>query len=158
MYKRQSENDAAGKITIKADGFYFDAREEVNVYLGNISVHHPDYNLTATKKLKLYFSKNEQGEQNISHIIALGDVFLESFNEQGKYQRAKAETIEYNLQKEEIYLINGYPALEKEGQGTMQAQKENVWMRLYSDGSLITSPDGAWEIVYTNLERSKDSQ
>ena len=155
--------DAASSTTpenalkITADGFYFNASENVNIYTGDIQVVSPDYNLTATKKLKVFLEEvvTESGtETQIKRLIAEGEVFFERVNALGKYERAKAETLQYKVPEGEIYLVNGYPALEKEGEGTMQARKENVWMRLYEDGSLITSPDGAWEIVYTNLKRN----
>ncbi len=142
----------AESLEINADGFYFDRVKNVTVYTGNVEVKHPRYILKAKKQLQIHFTKNKKGRDEIKLMVAEGDAFLERTMADGKLQRAKAERIQYDAVLNEIYLINGFPALEKEGEGVLQARKENVWIRLYGNGSLITSPDGDWKIVYSNLK------
>jgi lipopolysaccharide export system protein LptA len=163
-------------------GMYFDADEGVLVYLKNVTVKDPRFDLSGANELKIFFEKKpakvaKKDETNapenpksdkgkagfggavggnfgdVERIVATGVVKLEQKAAAGKEPiKASAAIFTYNLKADQIILSGGYPWF-TQGTTYMRAKEPNLILRLSpKTGSFIT--EGNWEMG-GNLEQKK---
>ena len=155
-------------------GMYFDADEGVMVYLKNVTVKDPRFNLSGANELKIFFEKkpakvaNEQalekatpgpkgspgpGFGEVKRIVATGAVRIEQKAEPGKDPiHASGAIFSYNVKADQIILSGGYPWY-TQGTTFMRAKEPNLTIRMSpKTGSFVT--EGVWEMG-GNLESKK---
>ena len=155
-------------------GMYFDADEGVMVYLKNVTVKDPRFNLSGANELKIFFEKkpakvaNEQalekatpgpkgspgpGFGEVKRIVATGAVRIEQKAEPGKDPiHASGAIFSYNVKADQIILSGGYPWY-TQGTTFMRAKEPNLTIRISpKTGSFVT--EGVWEMG-GNLESKK---
>ena len=156
-------------------GMYFDADEGVMVYLKNVTVKDPRFNLSGANELKIFFEKkpakvaNEQAPEKakpgakgspgagfgeVERIVATGAVRIEQKAEPGKDPiHASGAIFSYNVKADQIILSGGYPWY-TQGTTFMRAKEPNLTIRMSpKTGSFVT--EGVWEMG-GNLESKKE--
>lgn len=140
-------------------GMYFDADEGVLVYLENVKVTDPRFNLTGAQQLKVFFekkpvkkdaegkSKEPSGMGNfgdVQKLVAEGAVLIDQkgVGEKDAVQ-ASGHILTYNVPAGEIIIHGGYPWV-KQGAYFARAKEPNLTLRLLNDGSFSTK--GNWEM------------
>lgn len=140
-------------------GMYFDADEGVLVYLENVKVTDPRFNLTGAQQLKVFFekkpvkkdaegkSKEPSGMGNfgdVQKLVAEGAVLIDQkgVGEKDAVQ-ASGHILTYNVPAGEIIIHGGYPWV-KQGAYFARAKEPSLTLRLLNDGSFSTK--GNWEM------------
>lgn len=157
-------------------GVYFDADAGVLVYLKNVTVKDPRYDLTGANELKIFFGKKPEAPKqpdppqkpaaktdisggfgakfgDVERIVATGAVRIDQKAVDGKEPiKASGAIFTYNLKDEQIILSGGYPWF-TQGATYMRAKEPNLLLRLFpKTGSFVT--EGNWEMG-GNLEQKK---
>ena len=151
-------------------GIYFDADQGVLVYLKNVKVTDPRYDLTGANELKVFMEKKPAGDTkkpkpeasngaapkptgalgdmnanfgNVDHILATGAVkFLQKAPENNKPPiEASGALFSYQVKTGDIIISGGYPWV-KQGDSFMRAASPNLNLRIQKSGSFST--EGNW--------------
>lgn len=142
-------------------GMYFDPVERVAVYFKNVTVRHPDYNLSGANELKIYFEKkptksepDKSGSQGdfkaqvgkMQRIIATGAVLLEQTRSDSGKELIKASgaTLSYDLQADKITISGGFPWV-LQGANYMRAKEANLVLRISPKAGSYRG-EGHWEM------------
>lgn len=148
-----------GDTIINCDGgMYFDADEGVLVYLKNVRVTDPRFNLDGADELKIFFDKKPGGKKaeagesvgptanfgDVKKLIATGAVKILQKGVAGKDPvEASGGLLTYNIKSGEIIISERFPWL-KQGAFFARAKEPNLTLRLLNDGSFST--EGNWEM------------
>ena len=142
-------------------GMYFDADEGVLVYLKNVTVKDPRFDLKGADQLKVFFEKKPDGKKpdgkkpkkasgamanfgNVSKLIAEGAVVLNQKSVDGKEPvQASGRVLTYDIPTGEIIIHGGYPWV-KQGTYFARAKQPDLTLRLLNSGSFSTQ--GNWEM------------
>ena len=145
-------------------GMYFDADDGVFVYLRNVVVKDPRFDLSGANELKVFLGKkpDEKTQKNASQksadgkgvgarfgdverIVATGAVrVLQKQPEPGKLPvEASGAIFTYHPKTGNIHLQGGYPWI-KQGTNFMRAKEPNLILRIKKDGSFVT--EGRWDM------------
>jgi lipopolysaccharide export system protein LptA len=143
---------------------YFDADDGVFVYLRNVVVKDPRFDLSGANELKVFLGKkpDEKTRENASQksadgkgvgarfgdverIVATGAVrVLQKQIEPGKLPvEASGAIFTYHPKTGNIHLQGGYPWV-KQGTSFMRAKEPNLILRIKKDGSFVT--EGRWDM------------
>jgi lipopolysaccharide export system protein LptA len=146
-------------------GMYFDADEGVLVYLKNVTVKDPRFDLSGAGELKIFFAKKPAetpqkpatekskgafgnvganfGE--VERIVATGAVLIKQISTQDKKPAIEASgaVFTYNVKTGEIILSGGYPWV-KQGSTYLRAREPNLNLRIQKSGSFAT--EGNWDM------------
>lgn len=153
-------NPGPNDTLITSDGgMYFDADEGVLVYLGNVKVTDPRFNLSGAQQLKVFFEKKPEKKEvkkkskepagmgnfgDVQKIIAEGAVRIDQKGVNGKEPiQASGRILTYNIPTGEIIIHGGYPWV-KQGTYFARAKEPNLTLRLLNNGSFSTQ--GNWEM------------
>lgn len=167
------KNSPEDTIINSTGGMYFDADAGVLVYLKNVTVNDPRYNLSGADELKIFFAKKpvepkkegaapgpekpddkqdaglggEIGAKfgDVERIVATGAVRLDQKPEPGKEPiKASGRVFTYNLKEDLIILSGGYPWF-TQGARYMRAKQPNLTLKIHpKTGSFST--EGDWEM------------
>ncbi len=156
-------------------GMYFDPDEGVLVYLKNVTVKDPRFNLSGANELKIFFgkkpAKDEKKDQpepkkdksrdglgagfgEVEKIVATGAVLIEQKPEAADKEPIKASgaIFSYNLKADQIIIQGGFPWV-LQGTTYMRAKEANLILRISPKaGNFIT--EGNWEMG-GNLDQKK---
>lgn len=162
-------------------GMYFDADAGVLVYMKNVTVKDPRYDLSGADELHIFFEKkpaepkkegtpaapekpNDKKEPGIGgdigekfgdveRIVATGAVRLDQKAAPGKEPiKASGRIFTYNIKQDVIILSRGFPWF-TQGSTYMRAKQENLTLKIYpKTGSFST--EGDWEMG-GNIEQKK---
>jgi lipopolysaccharide export system protein LptA len=143
-------------------GMYFDADEGVLVYLKNVKVTDPRFNLVAGGQLKVFFDKKpekkkpgdteKKGETqagpanfgDVKKLVAEGAVVIDQKGVGGKDPvKASGSILTYDVPEGEIIIHGGYPWV-KQGTYYARAMEPNLTLRLLNSGSFSTQ--GNWQM------------
>ncbi len=140
-------------------GMYFDADEGVLVYLKNVKVTDPRFNLSGASQLKVFFEKKPEKPEakgkakepagmgnfgDVQKIVAEGAVLIDQKSVGGKDAvQASGRILTYNIPTGEIIIHGGYPWV-KQGTYFARAKEPNLTLRLLNNGSFST--EGNWEM------------
>ena len=152
-------------------GMYYDADEGVMVYLKNVTVKDPRFNLSGANELKIFFEKKPAKETkdpaakdpapknakpgpgvspsagfgDVERIVATGAVLLEQKAEPGKDPiHASGAIFTYNIKSDQIILSGGYPWV-LQATTFMRAKEPNLILRIFpKTGSFVT--EGIWDM------------
>lgn len=139
-------------------GIYFDAEAGVLVYLKNVTVKDPRFDLSGASELKIFFGKKAAGTAaqpkgagfgkigDAERIVATGNaVLLHQKNAAGKEPiDASGKALTYDLKKNQIIVSDGFPWV-TQGTTYMRAKKANLILRIFPEtGNFIT--EGNWEM------------
>jgi lipopolysaccharide export system protein LptA len=145
-------------------GMYFDADDGVFVYLRNVVVKDPRFDLSGANELKVFLGKkpDEKTQKNASQksadgkgigarfgdverIVATGAVrVLQKQTEPGKLPvEASGAIFTYHPKTDRIHLQGGYPWV-KQGTNFMRAKEPKLSLRIEKDGSFVT--EGRWDM------------
>lgn len=153
-------------------GVYFDAEEGVLVYLKNVTVKDPRFDLSGADELKIFFAKKPakpEGRPNTEtiqpgadgkpkaakspqvtlgnpeRIVATGAVRIDQKSTEGKEPiKASGAIFRYNIKSDEAILSGGYPWF-IQGTTFMRAKEPNLILRIFpKTGSFVT--EGNWEM------------
>ncbi len=152
-------------------GMYFDADEGVLVYLKNVTVKDPRFDLSGADELKIFLgkkpadpAKKEAPEPDktdkpgiganfgdVERIVANGVIKLDQKAVGGKDPiQASAAVFSYNVKEDLILLSGGYPWV-VQGKQAFRATQPNLVLRLSpKTGEMRT--EGAWDTIL-NLEQ-----
>jgi lipopolysaccharide export system protein LptA len=155
---------AAGDTLINCDGgMYFDADAGILVYLKNVHVRDPRFDLSGANEVKIFLAKKpaaadpaDTGEKkdkpgfgagfgDVERVVATGAVrILQKQPEQGKQPvEASGAIFTYHPKTGEIVITGGYPWV-KQGSSFMRAKQPNLSLRIHQSGSFVT--EGNWEM------------
>jgi lipopolysaccharide export system protein LptA len=147
-------------------GMYFDADDGVFVYLRNVVVKDPRFDLSGANELKVFLGKKPQADADkdakakskngkgiglgarfgdVERIVATGAVrVLQKQPEPGKLPvEASGAIFTYHPKTGRIHLQGGYPWV-KQGTNFMRAKEPNLILRIEKDGSFVT--EGRWDM------------
>lgn len=142
-------------------GMYFDADEGVLVYLKNVTVKDPRFDLKGADQLKVFFEmkpedKKPDGKKpkkasgamanfgDVSKLIAEGAVVLNQKSVDGKEPvQASGRVLTYDIRTGEIIIHGGYPWV-RQGTYFARAKQPDLTLRLLNSGSFSTQ--GNWEM------------
>lgn len=146
-------------IITSEGGMYFDADEGILVYLKNVKVTDPRFNLSGASQLKVFFdkkpAKKEAGGKakepggmgnfgDVKKLVAEGAVLIDQKGVGGKDSvQASGRILTYNIPTGEIIIHGGYPWV-KQGAYFARAKEPNLTLRLLNNGSFST--EGNWEM------------
>jgi lipopolysaccharide export system protein LptA len=153
-------------------GMYFDPDEGVLVYMKNVKVKNPQFNLSADDQLKIFFGKNPpkeakndkatpEKENNKSgfgagiggdfsepeRIVATGAVLFEQIKtDTGKEPiQASGAIFTYHIKEDKVTISGGFPWVIQPPSTYLRAMQPNLVLRISPNaGSIIT--DGRWEM------------
>ncbi len=151
---------------IKCDGgMYFDADEGVLVYLKNVTVTDPRFDLSGAGELKIFFAKKpaeapkkDAAEKSkgafgnvganfgeVERIVATGAVLIKQNATQDNKPpiQASGAVFTYNVKTGEIILSGGYPWV-KQGSTFLRAREPSLNLRIQKSGSFAT--EGNWDM------------
>ena len=142
------------------NGLYSDYKEGVFVYLKNVRLTTPEYNLKCSDQLKIFIDpaqlstdkkdSTKKGEEKSSYkdsiktIVASGNVVITGKDEKGNKYIAKAATATYDVKSETTILRGGYPSIQQSANNFLKAQDANAYIKIPKSGSIITSSN-KWE-------------
>lgn len=156
-------------------GMYFDPDEGVLVYLKNVTVKDPRFNLSGANELKIFFGKKPAKEEkndkpepkkdklqgglgagfgDVERIVATGAVLIEQKPATADKEPIKASgaIFSYNLKADQIIIQGGFPWV-LQGATFMRAKEANLLLKISPKaGNFITQ--GNWEMG-GNLEQKK---
>lgn len=139
-------------------GMYFDADEGVLVYMKNVVVKDPRFDLKGANQLKVFFDKKpgdkgaagKKADEPVANfgdvrkLIAEGAVVLNQKAVNGKDPvQASGSVLTYDIPTGEIIIHGGYPWV-KQGTYFARAMEANLTLRLLNDGSFSTQ--GNWQM------------
>ncbi|NJR41895.1 MAG: hypothetical protein HC767_03810 [Akkermansiaceae bacterium] len=134
-------------------GMYFDAEEGVLVYLKNVTVKDPRFNLSGANEVKVFFGKkppkgksktvDEKSEEpklggkiganfgDVEKIIATGAVLLEQVAREANREPIKASgaIFTYRLKEDQVTISGGFPWV-VQGATYLRAKQANLTLRL----------------------------
>jgi hypothetical protein len=139
-------------------GMYFDAEEGVLVYLKNVRVTDPRFNLSGANELKIFFAKKSETETSgkksegfgagfgdVDRIIATGAVrILQKAAKPGEDPvEASGGLFTYGVGTGEIIISGRYPWVKK-GNFYARAKQPNLTLRIFQSGDFVT--EGQWDM------------
>ena len=141
-------------------GMYFDADAGLFVYLKNVRVNDPRFELSGANELKIFLAKKPapSGEQkqdgtsafgsgfgDVERVVATGAVrILQKQPQPGKEPvEASGAIFTYHPKTGEIVLTGGYPWV-KQGANFMRAREPQLSLRIHKNGSFVT--EGNWDM------------
>jgi len=145
-------------------GMYFDSDAGVFVYLKNVRVTDPRFDLSGAAELKVFLSRKPEQKPDkkpepegkpamgmgakfgdVERIVATGAVrILQKQPEPGKEPvEASGAIFTYRPKVGEIVLTGGYPWV-RQGSSFMRANQPNLSLRIQKNGSFIT--EGNWNM------------
>ena len=150
-------------------GMYFDADEGVLVYLKNVTVKDPRFDLKGADQLKVFFDKKPVEKKDpdiepdpkddkkpekavgpvanfgdVRKLVAEGAVVLNQKSVGGKDPvQASGRVLTYDIPTGEIIIHGGYPWV-KQGTYFARSMEPNLTLRLLRDGSFSTQ--GNWQM------------
>ncbi len=151
-------------------GIYFDPDGGVLVYLKNVTVKDPRFNLSGADELKIFFGKKPPKEEkkdtpktpektndpfagniganfgDVEKIVATGAVLIDQkATEPGKEPiKASGSIFTYNVKSDQVILKGGFPWV-LQGKTFMRAKEPNLILRMSPKaGSFVT--EGNWEM------------
>jgi lipopolysaccharide export system protein LptA len=149
---------------------YFDADEGVLVYLKNVTVKDPRFELSGANELKIFLGKKTETKEDskpksdspankkrygsVERIVATGAILIDQkAAEPGKEPiKASGALFTYNVKTEQIILSGGYPWI-TQGKTYMRAKEPNLVLRIFpKTGSFVT--EGNWDMG-GNLEQKR---
>ncbi len=160
-------------------GMYFDPDEGVLVYLKNVTVKDPRFNLSGANELKIFFgkkpAKGEKGKPqdvkpekakdglggkmganfgDVERIVATGAVVIDQKPTASDKEPIKASgaIFSYNIKSDQIIISGGYPWV-LQGKTFMRAKEPNLVLRISPKGSSFVT-EGRWEMG-GNLDQKK---
>jgi len=156
-------NPGPEDTVIKCEGgMYFDSEEGVLVYLKNVTVTDPRFNLSGASELKVFFDKPEPKEKpatekeesgglgptanfgDVKKLVASGAVKILQKSVGGKDPvEASGAILTYDVPKGEIIINGGYPWV-KQGSYYARAKQPNLTLSLLNNGDFSTQ--GEWEM------------
>ena len=156
-------NPGADDTVITCDGgMYFDADEGVLVYMKNVVVKDPRFDLKGANQLKVFFDKKPEDKEgadkkdggkaegpvanfgDVRKLIAEGAVVLNQKAVNGKDPvQASGSVLTYDIPTGEIIIHGGFPWV-KQGAYFARAMEANLTLRLLNDGSFSTQ--GNWQM------------
>ena len=147
-------------------GLYFDPDEGVLVYLKNVTVKDPRFDLSGANELKIFFGKKPAKETkdqpdkpkgdfgggfganfgDVERIVATGVIVLNQKPTDASKEPIKASgaTFSYNLKADQILISGGFPWV-VQGNRFLRAKEPNLMLRISPNaGSFDT--EGHWEM------------
>jgi hypothetical protein len=138
-------------------GMYFDADEGVLVYLKNVTVKDPRFDLKGADQLKVFFDKKPVDAKapdksaagvgnfgDVKKLVAVGTVVLKQKSVGGKEPvEASGGLLTYDIPTGEIIISERFPWV-RQGSFYARAKEPNLTLRLLNDGSFSTH--GNWEM------------
>ncbi|MGD7654583.1 MAG: hypothetical protein ACQCXQ_15300 [Verrucomicrobiales bacterium] len=145
---------------VQADnGMFFNADQGLFVFLRNVRVTDPRFELTGANELKIFLEQKQPETTqpkstdgpvtadfgDVERIIATGAIrLLQKQPQQGKPPvEASGAIFTYHPKTGDITLSGGYPWV-KQGSTFMRAKQPNLTLRIKKDGSFTT--EGNWEL------------
>lgn len=138
---------------------FFDAEKGIFVFLRNVRVTDPRFELSGASELKIFLEQKQPQSSDtpprngpvtarfgdVERIIATGAVrLLQKQPEPGKQPvEASGAIFTYHPKTGNITLSGGYPWV-RQGDTFMRAQQPNLTLRIQKDGSFTT--EGQWEM------------
>ncbi|MGJ8633931.1 MAG: hypothetical protein ACSHX7_08425 [Luteolibacter sp.] len=148
-------------------GMYFDSENSVVVYLKNVTVRDPKFNLDGADELKIFFGKRaaetEKGEEpktetdfgDVRNMEATGAVrFLQKAVDGKKPVEASGRVLTYDFSQKVIIIHGGFPWV-KQGAMFARAKQPELTLRIQEDGTFSTK--GKWE-TGVPLDQEKQNQ
>ena len=160
-------------------GMYFDPDEGVLVYLKNVTVKDPRFDLSGANELKIFFGKKPAKETkdesepsksdkpksgfggdiggnfgDVERIVATGTIVLNQKSTDASKEPIKASgaTFSYNLKADQILISGGFPWV-LQGNRFLRAMEPNLILRISPDAGRFDT-QGHWEMG-GNLEQKK---
>lgn len=166
-----------GRTVIKCDGgMYFDADEGVLVYLKNVTVTDPRFDLSGANEVKVFFGKKPEkkpkagdppakedknkiggkigaGFGDVERIVATGAVLIEQKAADGKDPiRASGRLFTYNIKADQVVISGGSPWVVN-GKQALRATQPGDFLRLSPKAGTMRA-EGHWTTIL-NLEEKK---
>jgi hypothetical protein len=162
------KNSAADTIIHCEGGMYFDSKEGVLVYLKNVTVKDPRFNLSGANEVKVFFGKkvpkdepkalDDKSEKSklggkiganfgdVEKIVATGAVLLEQIATQSGKEPIKASgaIFTYHLKDDQATISGGFPWV-TQGTTYLRAKQANLTLRLSPKAGTFNT-DGDWEM------------
>ena len=162
-------NPGADDTVITCDGgMYFDADEGVLVYMKNVVVKDPRFDLKGVNQLKVFFDKKPEDKEgadkkdadkkdagkaagpvanfgDVRKLIANGTVVFKQKAVDGEAPvEASGEILTYDIKSGEIIISDRFPWVRK-GAFYARAKESNLSIRILRNGDFTMSP-GDWEM------------
>ncbi|MES2474634.1 MAG: hypothetical protein V4640_02555 [Verrucomicrobiota bacterium] len=175
--------DDPNNTLISCDGgIYFDPEEGVLVYLKNIKVDDPRFNLTGADEVKVFFEKKapDPNKKNpaaddkkdksdlglgsdigasigdVERIVATGTIKIDQKPKDGKEPiQASGAVFTYNAKSGVATLSGGFPWV-KQGKRFFSSKKADNLLRIYPDESRFDTPGGGWNMGFPVPQKKKD--
>jgi len=121
-------------------GTYVDTEKNLVVYLGNVQVDDPDFQLTCNESLKIFLS-NKEGEKGkagrqVDEILATGNVKV-TYRKTGSKPPiiATGGSALVTIATEEMLIRGGLPKI-RQGNNSSEAVEPGLWVKLKKSGPI----------------------
>ncbi len=155
-------------------GMYFDPDEGVLVYLKNVTVKDPRFDLTGANELKVFLEKKPENEEKkdkpdkdksamggkigasfgaVERIVATGVIKIEQKAANGEEAiQASGAIFSYNIKADQIIISGGYPWVIR-GANRLRATSLDCLLKISPKGGQMRT-EGVWDTML-NLEQKK---
>lgn len=156
-------------------GMYFDPKEGVLVYLKNVTVKDPRFNLSGANELKVFFGKKaadatkKEGPAkprdglggnvgadfgDVERVVATGAILIDQKPQTSGKEPIKASgaIFSYNIKEDQIIIKGGFPWV-LQGSTYMRAKEANLALRISPKAGGF-STEGNWDMG-GNIEQKK---
>lgn len=153
-------------LVIRCDGgMYFNPDEGVFVYLGNVRVKDPRFELTGANELKIFLEKTDEGGKStgrnqdlefgeISRVTATGSlVFAQAPGGGREPIRASGASFSYRIQTDQVVLSGGYPWV-VQGGIALRAKEPDLSLRIQPKARKFQT-EGPWDTIVPLKELEK---
>jgi lipopolysaccharide export system protein LptA len=165
-------------------GIYFDPDDGVLVYLKNVKVTNPRFDMTGANEVKVFFEKMAPapekdkpaaGEKEkrpdkgiggdiganigeVERIIATGQIKIDQKPTDGKEPiQASGAVFTYNVEEGVATLSGGFPWV-KQGKRFFSSKKADNLLRIFPDESRFDTPGGGWNMGFPIPEKKKKGE
>ncbi len=157
-----------GDTVVHCDGgMYFDPDEGVFVYLKNVRVSDPRFNMSGANELKIFLGKKEPkpGDPSgsnkkdkkeksgpagkfgeVERIVATGAIVIDQKGVDGKDPiKASGAIFSYNVKQDQVILSGGFPWV-VQGGIALRATQPNLTLRIHPKVGKFDT-EGAWDTI-----------
>jgi hypothetical protein len=165
-----------GDMVVSCDGgMYFNRKEGVLVYLGNVRVNHPDFTMTGANELKIFVKEIPKESKNpmnadakakaetkieVQRITASGAVLVEqqagSKPSDKDPIRASGALLVYDRNNDLLTISGGYPWVVQGGLA-LRAKQPNLTLRIHPEQRRVET-QGAWDTIVPVKELGGDNR
>lgn len=166
------------------EGSYFDMKEGLMVFMKNVHVHNPQFDLNCDDNLKIYLEyvekdgkkkpserRKDDGKEpdpsqpalpndgnfdfnSIKKVAASGNVTAHYIDKDGNRSECRADSLTYDAKTGEIILVGSPFVITQQLIAKDSKKSKNAFIRIYPDGNMYGSPSISYTVRDLDMKMS----